>query len=149
MALYISFYILTLLIATSLLFTWFRSSLPSLTFTVLKLLGLKRRDQKFWTVPSDEMFDAKTVRSPLTWTRADWEGTDLQDGWAITRLGNFFGSLLTCRYCLCYHIVFWVNLIAWLICSKDVNIYFALASFLSQPILVHILFNITDRLNKE
>ena len=145
----ILFYIITLLASTSLLYTWFKSSLPALTFTILKVFGLKRKDPNFWVLPSDLSIGLTTPRSPLTWTLADWAGSESSLGFAQERLGSFLGELLTCRFCLCYHIVLWVNLVSYLvlyICFNDYAPMFivTIAAIISQPILVHLLFNIVE-----
>lgn len=140
-------FILTWLIATSLLFTWFKSSMPSLVFAFLKKLGWKRKDPNFWKTPSDEyMSPTSEARSPLTWSRMDWEGSDKgYEGWAQTRLGNFFGELLTCRYCLCYHVVFWTNLLVFLFTGMIITSWNWMLMFIfAQPILVHVIFNIVE-----
>lgn len=142
---YLIFYLMTLLAAASLLYTWFNSSLPCLLFYILKLTGLKSKDNKFWIIPTDEvlMEDAAEQRHPLTWTAEDF------DSFAINRLPIFLSSLITCRYCLCYHIVFWINLFAYLLLlllGYNFTFILFLACIMSQPILVHILYNITDKL---
>ena len=146
-------YIFSLLIAASLLFTWFKSSLPSLVFAFIKAIGVKKSDQLFWTTPSDinlnilgALKEGK-ARSPLTWSYDDWAGNESTQGWAQARLGNFFGELLTCRYCLCYHITFWVNLFVF-VAYGYIFTHFVLFMlfFLSQPILVHLIFNYIEQL---
>lgn len=139
-------YVITLLASASLLFTWFKSSLPSLVFFLLKKCGLKKKDIRFWQTPTEEQFNI-TENNPLTWSRADWEGDESGPGWAQARLGNFFGELLTCRYCLCYHITFWVNLFLF-VAYGYILTHFVLFMlfFLSQPILVHLIFNYIEQL---
>lgn len=142
------FYIITLLTATSLLYTWFNSSLPGLVFGTLKKFGLKRKSPTFWEVDIMNKTGIKSLDEPdpYFWTRNDFEN------FALNKLG-LLGELLTCKYCLCYHIVAWTNIIAWILTKilsnpyLDVSLLALLASILSQPILVHIIYNITDRLN--
>lgn len=141
-------YVITLFVSASILYTWFKSSLPSLVFFLLKKCGLKKKDIKFWQTPTEEQFNI-TENNPLTWSRADWEGDESGLGWAQTRLGHFWGELLTCRFCLCYHIVFWTNLIAFILSGNISNIVMLIGFICSQPILVHILFNFTDKLQGE
>lgn len=141
-------YVITLFASASILYTWFKSSLPSLVFFLLKKCGLKKKDIKFWQTPTEEQFNI-TENNPLTWSRADWEGDESGLGWAQTRLGHFWGELLTCRFCLCYHIVFWTNLIAFILSGNISNIAMLIGFIGSQPILVHMLFNFTDKLQGE
>lgn len=141
-------YVITLFASASILYTWFKSSLPSLVFFLLKKCGLKKKDIKFWQTPTEEQFNI-TENNPLTWSRADWEGDEGGLGWAQTRLGHFWGELLTCRFCLCYHIVFWTNLIAFILSGNISNITMLIGFICSQPILVHMLFNFTDKLQGE
>lgn len=141
-------YVITLFASASILYTWFKSSMPSLIFFLLKKCGLKKKDIKFWQTPTEEQFNI-TENNPLTWSRADWEGDESGLGWAQTRLGDFWGELLTCRFCLCYHIVFWTNLIAFILSGNISNVVVLLGFICSQPILVHMLFNFTDKLQGE
>lgn len=139
------FYILTLLISSSLLYTWFNSSLPGLIFSILKLLKIKSKDPAFWITPSDEILLGikENPRDPLTWTESDF------NEFALNKLPLFFGSLLTCRYCLCYHIVAWTAVFAYigfLIQGINIPILFLLATIFSQPILVHLVYNLTDKI---
>lgn len=138
-------YIITLLSATSLLYTFFNSSLPCLIAYIIKGIGYKKNNKDFWIVPSDEVLlgDAAEPRSPLTWTNTDFEE------FALNKLPLFLSSLITCRYCLCYHIIFWINLFAFIalfIAGYNISLLFFLACVMSQPILAHILYNITDKL---
>ena len=141
------FFIITLLITTSILYTWFNSTLPGLIFGVLKFLGLKRKDKQFWSVQiTPTGIDELDYIHPFYWTQTDFEN------FALAHLG-MIGKLLTCRFCLCYHVCLWCNLLTYLFCYLFVNISLPSLSLLvltitSQPILVHLLYNLVDRLEK-
>lgn len=144
-------YVITLLASASLLFTWFKSSLPTLICAFAKWIGIKQMDNTFWMPPSDVelLGESHPARSPLTWSVEDWEGSDTTQGWAQARLGNFWGELVTCRFCLCYHIVFWVNLCAFVLTGCILYIPVLIAFVASQPILVHLIFNIVERIQRQ
>lgn len=134
------FYIFTLLISTSLLYTWFKSSLPNLVFHFLKKLWFLKNNI-IWKVSSDDSLGIEL--DPMYWTEKDWEIVN-------SHLG-LLGHLISCKFCLCYHIVSWVNIISYLILIFftnliDFSFILVIAIALSQPILVHILINITDKL---
>lgn len=141
-------YLITLLASTSILYTWFNSHLPQLVFSILKKLGFKRNNVTFWKLPNTvfSMSTTSDIVDPLAWTDSDWET------FAATSLNSFWGTLLTCPYCICYHFVFWCNLLGGIILfSLNIvgiigSIMFILAGTLSQPILVHILTGILARL---
>lgn len=141
-------YLITLLASASILYTWFNSHLPQLVFSILKKLGFKRNNATFWKLP-DAVFSMSTTSDsvdPLAWTDSDWES------FAANSLNNFWGTLLTCPYCICYHFVFWCNFIGAiaLFALNDIGIanaiVFLLASTASQPILVHALTSILARI---
>ena len=130
-------YVISLLISASILLTWFNSSLPCLLLFILKKCGYKKHDNKFWNI--DENLGLSQPRDPLTWTLNDW------DLFCETRLSTFNSELLRCKYCLCYHLSFWINLIftiGLIIYFGDIYLllYLPLA-WLSQPILIHLLNN--------
>lgn len=133
---YLIFFIFTLLISSSFLYTWFNSSLPNLIFYFIKKLGIiKNKD--FWKTN-----DIGEI-NPMDWTDEDW---------AIfrNRLG-LLGHLISCRFCMCYHIVFWSNIFIYLIFylnNIDISFIMLIPIILSQPILVHLIYGLTDKFNK-
>lgn len=146
------FSIITLLITTSILYTWFNSSLPGLLFGILKFLGLKRKSKEFWLVnPTPTGIEELDYIHPFHWTQDDF------DNFAFIHLG-MLGKLLTCRFCLCYHACLWCNLLTYLFCYLFIsskNTLLILPSFplllliiIAQPILVHLLYNLVDHLEK-
>jgi hypothetical protein len=146
----ILYIVLTLLITTSILYTWFNSSLPGLTFGILKSLGLKRKDKQFWLVQATPTgIEELDYIHPFHWTQNDFEN------FALMHLG-MLGKLLTCRFCLCYHACLWCNLLTYLFCWLFINpTLLTLPSFplllliiISQPILVHLIYNLVDHLEK-
>lgn len=142
---YIAYFIFSLLIASSILYTWFNSHLPQLCCSIFYTLGFKRKQPKFWMIPEDRELGIINVRNPLSWTEDDWQS------FANNSLPLFFSTLLTCRYCLCYHATFWSNLFLAIpaFILFDISIlqllFIVLIYSISQPILVHILFKYLDR----
>ena len=136
----LTFYIVTLLISASWIFTWFNSTLPNLVLAMLKKFGVKKKDPDFWNVVQLEGVYIPGL-SPMAWTK-----DDLAEFFG--RLG-LVGELLQCRYCLCYHVVFWSNLVAFIACwviGGNVGFLTFLSAVFSQPILVHLIYNLTARL---
>lgn len=139
------FGLITTLVSTSILYTWFKSTLPCLVFGCLKKIGLKRKDEYFWTTQAPNFLSGireLDFQNPFFWTRDDFEK------FAVLHLG-MLGELLMCRFCLCYHVVLWCNLFCWVICClfsflTPINIGALILIILAEPIIVHILFNITE-----
>lgn len=86
-------YILGLLAVSSLLMAWFFTELPVLVFHLLRWLGVLTINDAFWNA------------IPLWYsTRDDWS-TAISTHWS-----NFFAaSLLDCRFCLSFHLSFWIS----------------------------------------
>lgn len=140
-------YILTTLSAASLLYTWFNSHLPQLLFTILKYLGFNKNKPESWIIINDvEELGIAEPRSPLSWTEEDWLS------YASTSLPLFFGTLLTCKFCLCYHVVLWFNVLnfLFLLFYFNLDLIFSIViliySIFSQPILVLLIYALLDRL---
>ena len=145
---YITYFIFSLLIASSILYTWFNSHLPQLCCSIFYNLGFKRQHPKFWMIQEDRELGIINTRDPLSWTEDDWQS------FANNSLPLFFFTLLTCKYCLCYHATFWSNVLlaipAFLFfCPLEISlikiIFIILIYTISQPILVHIICKYLDR----
>ena len=127
----IIFYIVTLFISTSLLLTWFQSSLPNLIFHFIKKIGIAKYSD-FWKIDGKEI-------DPMNWDDDDWSIIQI-------RLG-LLGHLLSCQYCLCYHICFWITFFGYIYClifiTSQLPIALISILWLTQPLLVHFLINKT------
>ena len=94
----IQYLIITLAVTTGLM-AWFKTELPVLVYNVLKLMGYKKYCKSFWElIPAFET----TVES--------W-----QDAISVYEK-PFISALLTCRYCLSFHLSFWISLMVFLFC---------------------------------
>jgi hypothetical protein len=87
----------------SFLIVWYKTSLPCLIFHFLRWVGWKKTDSEFWNVSNIDM----AVK--------DWTEDDLMMFYTL-RLG-LLGHLLSCRYCLSCHVIFWSNLLGYLLCT--------------------------------
>lgn len=139
------FYIATLFASVSLLITYFNSQMPCLILWILKCLGFKSKDKNYFHLSNyitelDGNYSGDYMKisdNPLDWTVEDWEQ------FANERLPKFFSHLLTCRFCLCYHIVFWFNILFFIPAYFLYNISFSIVfiAWFTQPALVHWLHN--------
>lgn len=135
----ITFIIITTLISASVLTIWFGTpSAPGLLFHFLRKIGIKKKDKEFWKYPNPEIEEIdENNRIPLyDWSEDEWQMFAM-------RLG-FLGSLLTCRYCVGAHVIFWINILAFIIglIFTDISISFfpiALLATLIEPVIVQIL----------
>jgi len=97
---------------------WLKSRLPIHVFQLLYRLGWKRNEPDFWPDPF-------TVKH---WLRHEWEP------WVQQRLRDPWwapgGELLTCPYCINYHISLWCGMVLGLVTGEP---WMALAGIISWP----------------
>lgn len=96
---YIIQYLTILFGVASLLVAWFKTELPVMVYNILKVLGYKKDCTGFWE-----------LIPPFETTLESW-----QDAVSVYEK-PFIASLLTCRYCLSFHLSFWVSLSVFLFC---------------------------------
>lgn len=92
-------YLVVLFGVTSLLVAWFKTELPVMVYNILKIFGYKKHCTGFWE-----------LIPPFETTLEVW-----QDVVSVYEK-PFIASLLTCRYCLSFHLSFWVSLSVFLFC---------------------------------
>lgn len=120
----LALYIVGMLITASLLMAWFHSSAPIHVFYILKWMGWRSSDISFWAaIPHWE----------TTWE--EWSDH------INLNLHPCLATLLTCKYCLSFHVAFWVSFILTVcFCTVDFWCMIPLCT-LSWPVLSIILVN--------
>jgi hypothetical protein len=94
-------------VVSSWLMWWFITELPTHVFSILRFLGLKKKDDTFW---SKEIIIGEGAEAfPVVQKFKDLT-KDERDEWMSDNLYPFFSGLLTCPGCLSMHISFWTAL---------------------------------------
>lgn len=128
---FLIYYSINVLIVVSILLIWFQSAFPYMVLlNGIKHMGLKRNDLDFYDVGYGSDY-------PIgNWTNNEWLIF-------CNKLG-IFGHLLTCKYCFSCHLIFWVNIITFIISLPYINISLLalILSITTQLPAVHLLYNI-------
>lgn len=120
-------------IVGSILMWWFNTSLPVHILEILRMLGYRRKNTEFWSVPVVE-----GVRNDL----ADFTKQDLQ-AWMQDHLPAKLAELLSCPGCFSAHASFWVAAGMQLFLPAY-SIPFFLACWFGWPCISSVLFHFTS-----
>ena len=135
----LAFYFTTLFAVASLLMAYFKTdTFGPLVFHLLKKFGYKKNNEEFWNVLSTKDPLAKELNmsksNPMEWDRQDYEAF-LFANYPLT-----IASLLTCRYCLSFHLTFWVNIVGFFFFLGFVPLCLPPICIATQPFIVNWLF---------
>lgn len=123
-------YTLGCLAGASLIMAWFKTELPMHFFHVLGFFGWQKENETFWQILEGECPEGME----------DTGYTFLEDLSIALHSGvmpKLLADLLTCRYCISFHVSFWISLILFLL--FPVSWLLIPAATLSWPILINIL----------
>lgn len=114
------------LIVASLLMAWTLTELPVLFFNfILKPLGYKK-NSSLWEDLKPETTSRQELMDQITWKSGD-------------RPHYLLADLLSCRYCLSFHLSFLITLIVAV--SMGLSPWISVVGALTNPILVNILIS--------
>ncbi len=126
------YWIVGCLAAASIMMWWFNTAIGVHILEVVRWLGVKKKNLKFWSVPVDG-----DLRNDLS----DFTKSDFED-WLFDKLNPKLAELLTCPGCLSAHVSFWVALLTQFF-TQTYSLGLFVASCLCWPIVVNILLNMT------
>ena len=126
------FNILNLSIVTSILQIFFRGSCAYChILEILKTLGLKRKDKDYWYY--EQQIDSLSIPLDIR----DFTFDNAID--FITRKNYWLGQLLSCPYCLSWHLTFWsillVNLGSFIFYGISFPFWLSIVTLFSIPYL--------------